>query len=94
MNNTTDDPSDPWNNPTFVIGMIFAMVTIGILLTILIVWLLEKRYGAGFTLERGRFGIPKIKPGPFDDTQSLASAASTSTGYTTGSTTSTGSLTQ
>ena len=83
MNNTTDDPSDPWNNPAFNIGMIFAMVTFGILLTILIVWLLEKRYGAGFTLERGRFNWPTIKPGP--DTQSLASPLSTSTGYTTGS---------
>ena len=83
MNNTTDDPSDPWNNPAFNIGMIFAMVTFGILLTILIVWLLEKRYGAGYTL-RYRNGLPVgFKPGP--DTQSLASVAST--GSTTGSTT-------
>ena len=85
MNNTTDDPSDPWNNPAFNIGMIFAMVTFGILLTILIVWLLEKRYGAGFTFERGRFGIPKIKPGT--RTESVTSTISASTGYTTGSTT-------
>ena len=51
MNNTTDDPSDPWNNKALGIGIIFAMVTFGILLTILIVWLLEKWFGYGFTVK-------------------------------------------
>lgn len=73
MNNTTDDPSDPLNNPAFVIGLIFAMVTIGILLSILIVWLLEKRFGPGYTVKY-KNGLPVgFNPGPADIQSSAAS---------------------